>query len=63
MRELEELGATVIMLQNNSGAHAERAIEVFGERGAAGAARRQGVTDGSSGKNLHVNSTRRGNRE
>jgi hemolysin-activating ACP:hemolysin acyltransferase len=29
LRELETLGGTVITLQNNSGAHAERAIEVL----------------------------------
>jgi coenzyme F420-dependent glucose-6-phosphate dehydrogenase len=31
IRELEELGATVIVLQNNSGADPLRAIEVYGE--------------------------------
>jgi hypothetical protein len=30
LRELEQLGGTVITLQNNSGGHAERAIEVLG---------------------------------
>jgi hypothetical protein len=30
LRELEQLGGTVITLQNNSGAHAERAIELIG---------------------------------
>jgi len=30
MRELEQIGGTVITLQNNSGAHAERAIELIG---------------------------------
>ena len=60
LRELEQLGGTVITLQNNSGAHAERAIEVLGERGAAGAARRTGVT--GPREELHVNSTRRRNR-
>jgi coenzyme F420-dependent glucose-6-phosphate dehydrogenase len=32
IRELEELGATVIVLQNNSGADPLKAIEVYGER-------------------------------
>jgi coenzyme F420-dependent glucose-6-phosphate dehydrogenase len=32
LRELEELGATVIVLQNNSGADPVRALEVYGER-------------------------------
>ena len=32
LRELEQLGGTVITLQNNSGAHAERAIEVLGSQ-------------------------------
>jgi coenzyme F420-dependent glucose-6-phosphate dehydrogenase len=32
LRELEELGATVIVLQNNSGADPMRAIEVYGEQ-------------------------------
>ena len=32
LRELEELGATVIVLQNNSGADPLRAIEVYGEQ-------------------------------
>jgi coenzyme F420-dependent glucose-6-phosphate dehydrogenase len=31
LRELEELGATVIVLQNNSGADPVRALEVYGE--------------------------------
>ena len=31
LRELEELGATVIVLQNNSGADPLRAIEVYGD--------------------------------
>ena len=30
IRELEELGATVIVLQNNSGADPLKAIEVYG---------------------------------
>jgi hypothetical protein len=30
VRELEQLGGTVITLQNNSGARAERAIELMG---------------------------------
>jgi hemolysin-activating ACP:hemolysin acyltransferase len=30
VRELEQLGGTVITLQSNSGAHAERAIELIG---------------------------------
>jgi len=30
LRELEQLGATVLVLQNNSAAHVERAIEVLG---------------------------------
>ena len=30
LRELEQLGGTVITLQNNSGANAERAIELLG---------------------------------
>src|SRR3954469_13732744 len=32
IRELEKLGATVIVLQNNSGADPHRAIEVYGEK-------------------------------
>ena len=32
IRELEELGATVIVLQNNSGADPLRAIEIYGEQ-------------------------------
>jgi coenzyme F420-dependent glucose-6-phosphate dehydrogenase len=32
LRELEEMGATVIVLQNNSGADPLRAIEVYGEQ-------------------------------
>ena len=32
LRELEELGATVIVLQNDSGADPLRAIEVYGEQ-------------------------------
>ena len=32
LRELEQLGATVIVLQNNSGADPLRAIEVYGEQ-------------------------------
>jgi coenzyme F420-dependent glucose-6-phosphate dehydrogenase len=32
LRELEQLGATVIVLQNNSGAEPLRAIEVYGEQ-------------------------------
>jgi coenzyme F420-dependent glucose-6-phosphate dehydrogenase len=32
IRELERMGATVIVLQNNSGADPHRAIEVYGER-------------------------------
>ena len=32
LRELEQLGATVIVLQNNSGANPLRAIEVYGEQ-------------------------------
>jgi coenzyme F420-dependent glucose-6-phosphate dehydrogenase len=32
LRELEELGPTVIVLQNNSGADPMKAIEVYGER-------------------------------
>jgi coenzyme F420-dependent glucose-6-phosphate dehydrogenase len=32
IRELEGLGATVIVLQNNSGADPHRAIEVYGEK-------------------------------
>jgi hemolysin-activating ACP:hemolysin acyltransferase len=32
LRELEQLGGTVITLQNNSGAHAEQAIEVLGSQ-------------------------------
>jgi hypothetical protein len=30
VRELEQLGGTIITLQNNSGANAERAIELIG---------------------------------
>jgi hypothetical protein len=32
LRELEQLGPTVIVLQNNSGADSMRAIEVYGEQ-------------------------------
>jgi coenzyme F420-dependent glucose-6-phosphate dehydrogenase len=32
LRELEKLGATVITLQNNSAGHADKAIEVLGEK-------------------------------
>jgi coenzyme F420-dependent glucose-6-phosphate dehydrogenase len=32
LRELEKLGATTIVLQNNSGGNVERAIEVLGEQ-------------------------------
>jgi hypothetical protein len=32
LRELEQLGATVIVLQNNPGADPLRAIEVYGEQ-------------------------------
>jgi coenzyme F420-dependent glucose-6-phosphate dehydrogenase len=31
IREIEELGATVVCLQNGSGAAPERALEVYGE--------------------------------
>ena len=44
LRELEELGATVIVLQNNSGADPLRAIEVYGEQRAPSAAGRARLT-------------------
>jgi len=32
IREIEQLGATIVVLQNNSGADPLRAIEVYGEQ-------------------------------